>query len=430
MERERSYYEILGVSIDATSEEIKKAYHRLARQYHPDVNLEDTEAAEKNFKEINQIYEVLSDPKLRSQYDRQRKPSNIKVETQSLTAEELYQRGYTKSQRGDYRGAIADYTEAVKLNSNIAEVYCYRGFALYKLRDYRGANADYSQALQLNASLAEAYYYRGLSRMKLGYIQAAIEDYSEALKINPDFGQVYYQRGVAYADIEDREGAIADLEKAAKIFSDRSEQANYQNALETIRSLKQFSWKEIGDRVQTAFRDSWQVGKIFAFDPMGGLLPAFAQLNKQRAIAVSIIYAIIFDLCFAIGLWIIWQRSNEVNRVAFWVLIIIGIIPFINLTLASGFARVIFKNANSPGTFAGDLFVAAASLLPLGFLVLVSGILNSWALSGIFGLFAICYTILTIYSGCHQISNISEAKSALVTPVMLLLTGLPFGLLS
>lgn len=64
----RDYYEVLGVSKDATQEEIKKAYRRLARKYHPDANPDDPQAEEK-FKEISSAYEVLSDPEKRKQYD-------------------------------------------------------------------------------------------------------------------------------------------------------------------------------------------------------------------------------------------------------------------------------------------------------------------------------------------------------------------------
>jgi molecular chaperone DnaJ len=62
------YYEVLGVSRDASSEEIKRAYRRLARQHHPDTNPGDTETAEK-FKEITRAYEVLSDSEKRQRYD-------------------------------------------------------------------------------------------------------------------------------------------------------------------------------------------------------------------------------------------------------------------------------------------------------------------------------------------------------------------------
>jgi curved DNA-binding protein len=64
----RDYYEILGVTKDASNEEIKKVYRRLARQYHPDLNPGNKEAEEK-FKMIGEAYEILSDSARRSQYD-------------------------------------------------------------------------------------------------------------------------------------------------------------------------------------------------------------------------------------------------------------------------------------------------------------------------------------------------------------------------
>ncbi len=64
----RDYYEILGVSRDTDKEEMKSAYRRLARKYHPDVNKEP--GAEERFKEINRAYEVLSEPETRARYDR------------------------------------------------------------------------------------------------------------------------------------------------------------------------------------------------------------------------------------------------------------------------------------------------------------------------------------------------------------------------
>ncbi|NMB06800.1 MAG: J domain-containing protein, partial [Tissierellia bacterium] len=64
----KDYYKILGVDKGASNAEIKKAYRKLAKKYHPDLNPNDNEAQEK-FKDINEAYEVLGDEKKRKKYD-------------------------------------------------------------------------------------------------------------------------------------------------------------------------------------------------------------------------------------------------------------------------------------------------------------------------------------------------------------------------
>ncbi|MDD4222634.1 MAG: DnaJ domain-containing protein, partial [Candidatus Methanomethylophilus sp.] len=67
--QKRDYYEVLGLSKDATPDEIKKAYRMLAKKYHPDVSTEPKDVAEAKFKEISEAYEVLSDSQKRQLYD-------------------------------------------------------------------------------------------------------------------------------------------------------------------------------------------------------------------------------------------------------------------------------------------------------------------------------------------------------------------------
>jgi curved DNA-binding protein len=91
----RDYYDIIGVSRDADAKEIQRAYRKLARQYHPDVNKDP--GAEERFKEISQAYDVLSDPDTRRRYDAfgpdfQRVPEGVDPES------------WARAQRGGGRG--------------------------------------------------------------------------------------------------------------------------------------------------------------------------------------------------------------------------------------------------------------------------------------------------------------------------------------
>ncbi len=102
------YYKILGISRNASEKDIKKAYRKLARKYHPDLNPND-KISEKNFKEVNEANEVLSNPKNRKKYDQYGKDWKHAEEFEKAKQQQQYQRTRQQSTSGDYSGQ--DYSD-------------------------------------------------------------------------------------------------------------------------------------------------------------------------------------------------------------------------------------------------------------------------------------------------------------------------------
>lgn len=102
MSNVQNYYEILGVQKNASPEEIKKAFRRLARRYHPDVNPGD-KIAEEKFKNINEAYEVLSDLNKRSQYDQ-------------------FSRLWQQQGGSKRKGSTADFTQVGEFNKFVDQI--------------------------------------------------------------------------------------------------------------------------------------------------------------------------------------------------------------------------------------------------------------------------------------------------------------------
>src|SRR5947208_14386018 len=100
----KDYYKTLGVARTASEKEIKSAYRRLARQYHPDVN-KDPKATDR-FKLINEAYEVLSDPKKRSKYDQ------LGSDWERIEREQEFARQYqSQARRGSGAAGVGDFSD-------------------------------------------------------------------------------------------------------------------------------------------------------------------------------------------------------------------------------------------------------------------------------------------------------------------------------
>jgi len=135
---------------------------------------------------------------------------------QSQTYKELFYAGSIKYQKGDYKGAIIDYSKAILLNSNNFEPFLLRGLAKIELGDFRGAILDYNQAIQINPNYDEAYINRSYAKAKLNDFTGQILDLNFAIKLKPS-PENYIERAKAYIKTGNKENGCLDFSKAGEL---------------------------------------------------------------------------------------------------------------------------------------------------------------------------------------------------------------------
>ena len=138
----------------------------------------------------------------------------------SISAETYFLWAYTKHKLGDYVGAIADYTIAIRLKPDAANAYYNRGLAKSNLGQYFAAIADYIQTIKLKPDLVEAYVNRGAAKAELGQHFAAISDYDKAIHLKPNLATAYVNRGAAKAELGQHFAAISDYDEAIRLKPD------------------------------------------------------------------------------------------------------------------------------------------------------------------------------------------------------------------
>ncbi|WP_193196178.1 caspase, EACC1-associated type [Nostoc sp. MG11] len=140
--------------------------------------------------------------------------------TTEMSAKNFYDRGLEKSTKKDHKGAIEDFNEVLRLDSNFILAYNKRGDARSALKDYKGAIEDLNQYIRINPNDANSYISRGWAYYNLYNYKQAIIDYNKAIQINPRYALAYNNRGAVYADQGNYEQAISDYTKAIEFKND------------------------------------------------------------------------------------------------------------------------------------------------------------------------------------------------------------------
>jgi tetratricopeptide (TPR) repeat protein len=126
--------------------------------------------------------------------------------------------------RKNYKEAIAEFSRAIKLDSNFIQAYENRGVAKFYLSDYKGAIDDYNKALEINPDDYNTYGRRGWAKFCLQDCRGAIADFTNAIEGCLDPAQYYNIRGQAKYYLQDYAGAIADFNKVIRFWSGEKDQ--------------------------------------------------------------------------------------------------------------------------------------------------------------------------------------------------------------
>jgi curved DNA-binding protein CbpA len=198
-----SLYEILSVAPDADGDEIKAAYYKLARQYHPDrfqsgeYNIATRKIAEQLFTYITGAYATLGDPVLRSNYDENRISKDSRVEAtlqaraaveadKEKMAEALFALGRSAFQKGDYAKAVEHLKECVWLRPDVARFHHFLGSAQAEIPKHRKeAEHHLLRTLELDRTAVATHIALGKLYLRVNLPRRAEAQFLEALRWEP-----------------------------------------------------------------------------------------------------------------------------------------------------------------------------------------------------------------------------------------------------
>ncbi len=145
-------------------------------------------------------------------------------------AQQFLERGKTAAAKKDFKNAVIDYNESIKLNAANGIAYYHRAKALEELGELDKAISDYHMMIAFKTDLQKAYYNRGTLYLEKKSYYLAIDDLNKSLAINPTYVKALYNRGLAYYSLNNFDGALADYSLIIKLNPKESD-AFYSRAL-------------------------------------------------------------------------------------------------------------------------------------------------------------------------------------------------------
>lgn len=140
-----------------------------------------------------------------------------KTESTTSVAHAFYNRGLAYKRKEDYDRAIADFTDAIRLDPSDADMFRNRGSAYDDAEQYDRALADYDQSIKLDPSSASSFVNRGVTHANKGDDDRAIRDFDEAIRLDPKRGLTYYSRTLAQERLGRLDQALADIDEAFRL---------------------------------------------------------------------------------------------------------------------------------------------------------------------------------------------------------------------
>ncbi len=198
--RKMDFFEVLGVTQNASREEVKRAYFALAKEYHPDKHFGSSSAeirqlAGQVYDVISSAHDTLTDPDERERYVREL-ASGVKRDIgdevgKILAAEGKFQKGEELLRQRDFRAAHSLFKEAITLYDEEGEFHAYLGWTLFQLDPNEAANVDgalksLEKAISLNPKVDKSYLFAGYIYKATGRPDKAEKQFEKAIQCNPD----------------------------------------------------------------------------------------------------------------------------------------------------------------------------------------------------------------------------------------------------